>query len=1013
MKKFRQLFLLLSLLLFAVGARADNVLTVYEGTTTNNTVPAFIYYFDDFTRSQFVIPAADLADMTGGTISSIKFYTNSDYVPYTTVSTVDVYLMEVKYTSISAFEPKTNGTIVYQGTLDVVTEGDGGSLTINLTTPYAYDGGNLLIGIENTTDIGWKKINFLGQTVNGASVAGYNASSLDVVSASQQNFIPMTSFTYTGGTTPCNKPIGLNVNSITAHSATISWEGTSDSYLVLYQVLGETEWITKTTESESITLTDLEPETTYNYMIIGYCGEKQSQAALGSFTTPVSCVTPTDLAATPEPTSATVTWEGATDGYNLRYREIDLTDMAMVTLTTDDVWGDGSGYQMLLDADANTFGNEIPESGPLTSSGDASEEVYAAFEYKIPTNADGALSTANMICGNSVTIFIPAGTYDWCITNPTPDDRVWIASSNGNVGGRQDDYVFEANKVYEFTVSFGGSNDQVDVTITDVVGSGISDATAWTTEDNVTSPYEITDLTPVSLYEVQVQGDCGEEQSKWVSKYFVTPTVCPVPSDITVDPEATTANVAWEGSNDSYNLRYRKAADTEVLFSEDFESGLGSWTLENCAEDVSSYNYSTGRFSGVSNSGSYAFGFVYTTDIPQYLISPALDGVIDGMTLEFYYRAYNGGYPESFQVGYSSTTNDVSEFTWGDEITTNLTSWQLFSETIPAGTKYFCVKCTSYDQLFLFVDDFVVGKPIDAGEWTTIEDIEETESEITGLESGTDYEVQVQGVCDESPTEWSESVPFTTLFELVLLDNDLAEEVRNNDKLTEAMGKKANVTLSGRTFYKDGKWNSLLLPFDVTEEDLEDENHPLYGATIKQLYSGSVTGTHVDMSFSSVSEIEAGWFYIFKWESGENIVNPVFKNVEIVHNASSLYGGYIDSDGCFYVLGNYNSYEFDPADWEAYPYYLTSEGNLKYSDQIRVMKPFRMFFVFYANDPGALEFNLNFDDGDTQTGIVDLDGNARHNSAAEGIYNLQGMKYNSKPVQKGIYINNGHKVVIK
>lgn len=31
-------------------------LTVYDGTTTNNTVPAYIYYFEQFTRSQFVFP---------------------------------------------------------------------------------------------------------------------------------------------------------------------------------------------------------------------------------------------------------------------------------------------------------------------------------------------------------------------------------------------------------------------------------------------------------------------------------------------------------------------------------------------------------------------------------------------------------------------------------------------------------------------------------------------------------------------------------------------------------------------------------------------------------------------------------------------------------------------------------------------------------------------------------------------------------------------------------------------
>ena len=138
---------------------------------------------------------------------------------------------------------------------------------------------------------------------------------------------------------------------------------------------------------------------------------------------------------------------------------------ASVTLTAGDVWGDGSGYQLLLDADATAYGTIIPESGSLTSSGDADEAVYAEFEYKIPENADGVLTTENIVMDNSITIEIPAGTYDYCITNPTPADRMWIAGSNGNVDGRGDDFVFEAGKSYEFTVERVGNNDGVSLTI--------------------------------------------------------------------------------------------------------------------------------------------------------------------------------------------------------------------------------------------------------------------------------------------------------------------------------------------------------------------------------------------------------------------------------------------------------------------------------------------------------------------------------------------------------------------
>ncbi len=138
---------------------------------------------------------------------------------------------------------------------------------------------------------------------------------------------------------------------------------------------------------------------------------------------------------------------------------------ATVILEAHDVWGDGSGYQMLLDADAAAYGTRIPKSGALNKKGDADAELYAAFEYRIPENADGSLDTANIILDGSGSIEIAPGAYDWCITNPTPGDRIWIASELGNVGGRQNDYVFESGKIYRFIVGKSGSKDSVDLVI--------------------------------------------------------------------------------------------------------------------------------------------------------------------------------------------------------------------------------------------------------------------------------------------------------------------------------------------------------------------------------------------------------------------------------------------------------------------------------------------------------------------------------------------------------------------
>ena len=405
---------------------------------------------------------------------------------------------------------------------------------------------------------------------------------------------------------------------------------------------------------------------------------------------------------------------------------------ASVTLTAGNVWDDGSGYQMLLDADATAYGTIIPTTGGLTTSGDASAATYAEFEYKIPENADGALTTANIVLDNSVSILIPAGTYDWCITNPSPGDRVWIASANGTVGGRYDNFEFASGVSYEFVVSMGTTNDQVDLIVLD---------------------------------------DTAPE----------------IPTNLTADPTATTAEIAWEAgaNNASYNLRYREYVEVGEEASWNFDqSTLDGWTTIDA--DGDGYNWILGSTVGgvylvadatlagqgynssqdLVVSGSYS-NVVGALTPDNYLVSPKVQL---GGAITFWAKGQDVNYAaETFGVAVSTASNtNASDFTMVGEQKTSTGDWVQYEFDLSAyaGQEgYVAIRHYGITDMFILdVDDIEILPP--GNEWIYVNDVTENPYTIEGLTPETEYEVQVQGVgADGRVSDWTESVRFTTLAE--------------------------------------------------------------------------------------------------------------------------------------------------------------------------------------------------------------------------------------------------------
>ena len=432
-----------------------------------------------------------------------------------------------------------------------------------------------------------------------------------------------------------------------------------------------------------------------------------------------------------------------------------------------------------------------------------------------------------------------------------------------------------------------------------------------------------------------------------------------------------------------------------------FENGYDGWKRVKC--HVKSGGNAN---AAVCRTGQVGFAF-YSDKVtePQYLISPRLAKTTDGTLLSFYYKNYSSGYAESFTVGYSSTTDDIDAFTFGDEITTQACKWLEFQEGIPAGTKYVCIKYTSQDKYYLFLDDIEINKQQTVKDWNIVTDINATSTTIDGLDADMQYEFLIRSIKNRKKgkrtSDWINSQAFKTQAVLQLANNDAELVKKNIDILEENWHKMAEVQLTDRTLLKDGFWNTLCLPFSLTAEQIAASS--LAGATIKA-FNNSADGTSLSadgtltMKFNTVTDIEAGVPYLIRWNKADgydqadkntrDIKNPVFSGVTITSTEPTPI---VSEDQQVSFVGQYAPFEIVASgatgdnQGNKNEIILMSSGNkIGYSknartiDNGKALKCFRSHFkVATENGQQARNFVLDFDEGYETTGRGELVHNRR------------------------------------
>lgn len=122
---------------------------------------------------------------------------------------------------------------------------------------------------------------------------------------------------------PCQQVTDVKVTP-TKYSAVFNWTGEASAYNFKYRAKGSEAWTLKQATDTTITVTGLEEAKTYEYIIQSVCstlsGDTSAYTPVAEFSTLAeTCFPPTNIAATPTYKSATLTWEGEADNYEINY----------------------------------------------------------------------------------------------------------------------------------------------------------------------------------------------------------------------------------------------------------------------------------------------------------------------------------------------------------------------------------------------------------------------------------------------------------------------------------------------------------------------------------------------------------------------------------------------------------------------------------------------------------------------------------------------------------------------
>ena len=260
----------------------------------------------------------------------------------------------------------------------------------------------------------------------------------------------------------------------------------------------------------------------------------------------------------------------------------------------------------------------------------------------------------------------------------------------------------------------------------------------------------------------------------------------------------------------------------------------------------------------------------------------------------------------------------------------------------------------------------------------------------------------------------------------------------NNDAIYAANGTAVNVTFDSREL-KEGYWYTMVLPFDIRTADLvsklkalnanapaqptADDYHTVYA--IVNRFSTASTVDHIQFKLE-MNSIPANEPFMIKTAETIDLKNATFGEQTIEYSATPQITDEAGSNAGNKFVGVYatTSIQAVAAD-KYYPAWYDSENTkedekgpqwrIPGSAAVNVL-PMQAYLVYSpSKDVTSKAPLITFEDLNENgtTSIVTFNAESKSFVNVDGWYTLNGVKLQGAPTEKGIYINNGKKIVIK